>query len=293
MKTLILIFAMMLFSINLYSAPPEGCLWAPENPIGGAKFTDEKTNNSTPTIKIDTCGLYDINPNYYYFFPNSPDTVGKYYTGFPNITFEKSFFALKRFYTKSIWGIKMPSAVFDTTGKDLSTLNYFTIDDIDENNNQEIFEAFQQVKQSFGNIKFWFHLDKNKSINDAWKISDSGYSFIECETFVNTAEFEEFINTIVPNVECKFLSVFAHPTSVNGNPKSVFTLVLSTDYNSIYVKSDYVIQQVTVYSLTGNKLVTISDENSNTELQINISHLQTGVYFIKVNNSIHKFMVVR
>jgi hypothetical protein len=136
-------------------------------------------------------------------------------------------------------------------------------------------------------------LDKNKSINDAWKISDSGYSFIECETFVNTAEFEEFINTIVPNVECKFLSVFAHPTSVNGNPKSVFTLVLSTDYNSIYVKSDYVIQQVTVYSLTGNKLVTISDENSNTELQINISHLQTGVYFIKVNNSIHKFMVVR
>ncbi len=303
MKAFFFLFAMMLFSINLYSAPPDSCLWVPEHPIEPI-FSDENWFNTTPTVKIDTCGLYDINPNYYWHFPNSPDTLGKYYIGYPNIGSYKDYFAQKRFYSKSLWRIKMSWSVFDTTGKDLNTMNYFTVDDIDSINNQEIFQSFKQVRQAFGNFKFWFNLDKNISIHDAWILFDNSgdseyiegdYLYIGCDNFVNSAEFAEFINTIVPNVECKYRTIFSLPTSsVNENPKTMFTIKLSADYNSLSVESNDILRKIIIYSFTSNKLMELQTiTNGTNNIQISISHLLTGVYFIQINNSFHKFMVVR
>jgi len=133
------------------------------------------------------------------------------------------------------------------------------------------------------------------TILEAWDMSNNNgyFAYVETENIVNSLEFEKYINELLPNASCQFLSEIDYTTSVLELTQINNIIIISQDCNFISIKSDNVIQQVNVYSLTGNKLVKISDENSNTELEINISHLQTGVYFIQINNSFHKFMVVR
>ncbi|MDT3738188.1 MAG: hypothetical protein RO257_01665 [Candidatus Kapabacteria bacterium] len=301
MKTLFLLLAMLFISINLHANPPDSCLWAPENPIGPV-FSDESSHNLTPTIKIDTCGLYAINPGFYWYYPDGADTSGSYYLGYPSTKHYNSYLGLKRIYSKSIWGIKMTWAVFDTAGKDLNTLHYFTVDDIDTKN-QEIYDAFQQVKQTYGNIKFWFHFDKNISIYDAWVVyfngNDSGFErgesvYIESENFINTVEFAEFVNILAPNVECKYLTEFWLPLSVKEYYDEDVSLTLSLDYESLLVETNDILSKIIIYSFTGNKLLNYPKIADGTkDIQINISALPIGVYFIQINNTFHKFMVVR
>ncbi len=295
MKTFFLLLAMLILSINLHANPPDSCLWAPGNPIGPV-FSDESGYNLTPTIKLDTCGLYAINPGFYWYYPDGADTSGSYYLGYPSTKHYNSYLGLKRIYSKSIWGIKMTWAVFDTAGKDLNTLHYFTVDDIDTKN-QEIYDAFQQVKQTYGNIKFWFHFDKNISIYDAWVVyfngNDSGFErgesvYIESENFINTVEFIEFINNLLPNVECKYRTEFYLPLTVKEsetqnqfliypNPVSDFLMISGLDESQV--------QSISIFNTFGQKLY-----EGDLKAQIDVSSLTPGVYFIKIGSKLEKFV---
>jgi hypothetical protein len=274
-------------------------LWAPQNPIE-PYFSDEDSHNRDSTLMIDTCGLYEINPFFYWYYPEGADTSESYYLGIPSIIYFKEYLALNRFYSKSIWGLNISWSVFDTTGKDLNTLHYFTVDDIDSNNH-EIFDAFQQVISNFGNIKFRFATDRNLSVQDGW---DSGifvnagyfkgsYAFIETDNLINSGEFVEFINGLIPNIECKYLTEFSLPLSVVIDPADNNSIKLSGDYNLLTVTSKLTIKNIGLYSLTGIQLLDLKEVDSINEYILDISYLQNGIYFIKVNNSIHKFMVVR
>jgi hypothetical protein len=260
-------------------------LWAPDlrqttgtNAILNFRFYNENLFNHDSTLFVDTCGL--LPSSYIDSDGNLNPTGGSQYK------FEK------RYYSKSVWAIEIPWTFFDTTGKDLNTLHYFTIDDIDSEES-ELFDLFQIIKQKYGNIKFWFSLDKELSIQGAW-VENGFYTYIETENLVNSLEFEDYVNELLPNSSCQFLSEISYTVSVKDVSKTNYTINVSQDFNSLLIESDELINNIIIYSLEGVKLIEIPNfRNHNTYLQINISHLQTGVYFLQVNNSIHKFIVVR
>lgn len=61
--------------------------------------------------------------------------------------------------------------------------------------------------------------------------------------------------------------------------------------NEIYVSSEEVIEEVTIYNIYGQKQLTIHNSQLTTNrLQLDIEHLNPGTYFIEVNNSVKKFI---
>jgi hypothetical protein len=276
---------MLLISINLYSAPPDSCLWAPDltnvketTAVLMLNFLKVDNFNRDSTLYVDTCGL---EPSYY---RDSEGNLSPF--GGSQYRFEK------RYYSKSIWELSISRSIFDTVGKDLNSLKYFTVDDIDSNNH-EIYNSFQFVKSEYGNIKFWFSLDKELSIQGAW-VENGFYTYIETENLVNSLEFEDYINELLPNTSCQFLSEISYTVSVKDVSKTNYTINVAQDFNSLLIESDELIKNIIVYSLEGVKLIEITNyRDHNTDIQINISHLQTGVYFVQINNTMHKFMVVR
>lgn len=285
MKTFFLLLAMLIVSINLHANPPDSCLWAPDltkvtgtNAILNVGYPNKDRFNRDSTLYVDTCGLYSS------FYLDSDGNLNP--TGGSQYRFEK------RYYSKSFWGIEIPWTFFDTTDKDLNTLHYFTADDIDSKET-ELFNSFQKIKQKYGNLKFWFSLDFDLSIQESW-VDNGYYLYIETENLVNSLEFEDYVNELLPNTSCQFLSEINYTVSVKDVAKTNCIINVSQDLNSLMIESDELIKNIIVYSLEGVKLIQLPNyRNYNTDLQINISALSTGVYFIQINNSFHKFMVVR
>ncbi len=285
MKTFFLIFVMLFISINLHANPPDSCLWAPDLTkttgvvaILNVGYPNKDHFNRDSTLFVDTCGL---EPSSYL---DSDGNLNP--TGGSQYKFEK------RYYSKSFWGIEIPWLFFDTTDKDLNTLHYFTADDIDSKES-ELFNSFQKIKQKYGNLKFWFSLNFNLSIQESW-IDNGYYLYVETENLVNSLEFEDYVNELLPNTSCQFLSEISYTVSVWDVTQTNNTIIVSQDYNLLKLKSDELIQKITVYSITGDNLIDLNyNNNDNTNLQVDISHLLTGLYFIKINKTFHKFMVVR
>lgn len=289
MKQIFLILAVLFISINLYSAPPDSCLWAPIPEHLNSTFNDEGRFNQDSTLYIDTCGLYLLDPNIY------KDSSGNH-TQFPDLNSNQFFKQHKRYYSKSIWDIQfyLPNLAFDTTNKDLNTLYYFTVDDLDSNNT-DIFNGFQKANTKFGNIKFWLSRFTNLTISEtlnSYYVPD--FCIVETENLINSIEFEEFIESIIPNIYCRFGSEIIYPLTVNTNVDVDLKIRISPDYDLIEIESSDVIRNVMVYSVAGSCLIDLkNNNNTKTNLQVNIGHLLTGLYFIKINDNFHKFMVVR
>ena len=61
--------------------------------------------------------------------------------------------------------------------------------------------------------------------------------------------------------------------------------------NEIYITSEERIEEVTIYNIYGQKQFTINNlELTMNSLQLNIEHLNSGTYFIKVNETVKKFI---
>ena len=61
--------------------------------------------------------------------------------------------------------------------------------------------------------------------------------------------------------------------------------------NEIYITSEERIEEVTIYNIYGQKQFTIDNEQlMMNNLQLNIEHLNSGTYFIKVNETVKKFI---
>jgi len=282
MKNLIIILAVLFFSTSLNSKlnaiPADSCLWVPIVAKLNVNFYNEDIRNRDSTIFIDTCSL---DPFYYIDSLGNPNPLGGI-----------QYIHDKRYYSKSVWGIEIPWIYFDTTNKDLNTLSYFTVDDIDPEKS-ELFDSFQKIKQTYGTIKFWFSLDRQLSIGESW-YDNGNYLYIETDNLVNSLEFEEFLNELLPNVSCKFLSEISYHTSVKDSTKFNNVIKVSQDYLSILIESHEFIKSIIVYSLEGFKVFEQTNKNNQTsDLKINISTLPTGIYLIQVNDNYYKFTVVR
>jgi hypothetical protein len=289
MKKFILLLIILIFSTSYSNSnPPDDCLWAPfKAPIGNVIYPDA-IDNSDSTVFIDTCGLspesyLDSNGNPTKF-PSLDINAGNYYS--------KS----KRFYSKSMWMLELVSMpgiqVFDTIGKDLNSIEYFTVDDIDANY-KEIYEGFKQTKQKYGDIKIRLFPQRNIPINEQLgKLSEPINNLIlETENRVNSIEFAEFLGEAT-NHPCTFESAFVYPNPVQDFNTSDYRINYQKD--NLYVLSKSEIHQLVIYSITGIKVFDNSNSsNTQIEIHIDISNYPTGIYLLLINNSIHKITVVR
>ena len=68
---------------------------------------------------------------------------------------------------------------------------------------------------------------------------------------------------------------------IEGLPKNDFTLFPNPATNTIFIKtSKEELKNLTVYSIFGEKLIHKTHTN-----KIDVSHLKSGMYFIKINNN--------
>lgn len=297
MKKFILLIGALIFSTTfLHSNPPDNCLWAPVLTPGiGAGFSgvfnDQALDNSDSTLFIDTCGLWELNPNIYL-------DSGKY-IGYPSLKAGVFYEQTKRYYSKSMWELafnQMPAIwLFDTLGKDLNSMIYFTADDIDTNYKQ-IYDGFQQTRTKYGEIRIRIGTDshkRNASIREQLEEKDYKSQGLILET-VNIVNSEEFAEDLGNSTKCyvNFRTKLIYPVSIleNPNPK----MNISNNNEILKVFTNEPIYNLEIFSVTGIKIMDFSKESyGKTEMNIEISNFPTGIYFININNSFHKISVVR
>jgi hypothetical protein len=285
MKKLILILALLLISTYLYSAPPDSCLWLATPITINETFDDEDKHNQDSTLYLDTCDLWLIEPGIYNDSLDNP-------TQFPKLSPEYNILykQYKKFYSKRIWGLNFytTSFAFDTVGKELNILKFFTVNDLDSAN-VDIYEGFKTAESIYGEIRFRFSTNRNLSIKEAMDNTfNKNYCYVETVNLVNSIEFAEFFNNI-PNLHCVFNSEMVYPiSSVNDsetqnqflvfpNPVSDFLVVLGLDESQV--------QSISIFNTFGQKLY-----EGDLKEQIDVSSLTPGVYFLHIGNMNYKFV---
>ena len=253
MKTLILITAVMLFSINLYSTPPDSCLrMICNNDIHFDPDLGQYVGASNPdSVMIDIC----IGSN----------------------TYNKLF--AKRYFTLQFHENYYP---FD------SVMKPYTIHSVsDISSSKADFKLiFQQLENQFGIIYFqgeiYEELDSNFYRNPGCRLFFADYQDVEeiVETFslsIDTLKWMDYGNRA------------KMPASVNDSSNEIFLFPNPvSDFLMIRGLDEYQVQPISIFNTFGQKLY-----EGDLKEQIDVSSLIPGVYFIQVYNSMHKFIVVR
>ncbi|HPI18998.1 MAG TPA: T9SS type A sorting domain-containing protein [Candidatus Kapabacteria bacterium] len=291
MKKLIFLFVLMWFSFNAAKGVDPSCLFnatANCNVEVAAMFSIRASSEleTSTEIFIDTCGFRDINGK-----PFQPDSlnVGK------NI-YELNLKPEKRIYSKEVFMFEFPYFPFDTSNYNMDTVTFFTINDIKQELS-EIKDSLLSIINITGEIKFYqtFSIWKKYS-NITHNLKKFYLSF---ENLVNTYETEEIINNFnIAGFKCEFLSYFHYFASVyEGNENIKLYPNPASDAVFMYIKEHFNTLKIT--NANGDvvkefTLEEIRNFNTNQKIAFKVSELNTGVYFIIIDNKyVEKLVIAR
>ncbi len=238
----------------------------------------ELENSNIRKIGIDTCGSSAIIDLPYWPIPVNKNSSIRQLEGYRNQLLNNS-----KIYSNQIIGL-----AYDEHGKSIFKTNYAT-NELRQVSIADIKEEFVEIKESFGILK-----------------SKLGEFNIYIYGFKLSSE-----NDYIP---LSFALVFDHYTSVDFALKALEKVSISCDDvwfysqpNSVFEELDYNIEinngvitissislltNIQVYSLNGTLVKSIGDLNDKRAL-INMNDLVQGVYFVRINNQIYKYVGVK
>jgi hypothetical protein len=72
---------------------------------------------------------------------------------------------------------------------------------------------------------------------------------------------------------------------------SLFNIYPNPVSDRIYIETEVEVEEITIYDIYGKKLFEIDNSQlTKNRLQLDIEHLNSGTYFIKVNETVKKFI---
>ncbi len=292
MKKLIFLFVLMWFSFNTAKGVDPSCLFnatANCNVELTYKFFDSLSTGDiiTTEVFIDTCNLTDINGK-----PFEPDSLS-----LTHIMYEHFLKYEKRYYTKELFMLEFPYFPFDTTNYNMDTLKFFTANDIKQDLSQ-IKDSLLSISNLTGEIRFYQGVLKYRTFSNI--TNNLKVFYISFENIVNSYETEEIINNFnIDGFKCEFLSYFGYllesvyekneNIKLYPNPASdAVHLGITEHFNSLKVTNSNG-KVVKEFSLEE-----IRNFNSNKQIAFKVSELNTGVYFIIIDNKyVEKLVIAR
>ncbi|NLO20296.1 MAG: T9SS type A sorting domain-containing protein [Ignavibacteria bacterium] len=289
MKKLIFLFVLMWFSFNAAKGVDPSCLFNANN-LGAIHFYSFLDSINIDIIRttevfIDTCGLTDFHGK-----PFNKDTnFVDYYND--NAIYEK------RFYTNEMYRIHFPYFPFDTTGYDMDTVTYFTVNDIKQEL-REIKDSLLSLSSLTGEIRFY-------ETNQKFKIftNTSLYAYGYCASFekmVNAYETEEKINNFkIGNFKCEFASYFVYVVGSVYEKNENIKLYPNPANDAVFMDISEHFNALKVTNANGEvvkefTLEEIRNFNANQKIAFKVSEFNTGVYFIIIDNKyVEKLVIAR
>jgi len=279
----------MWFSFNAAKGVDPSCLFNIEaNGTGfiGNKFYDSTSIGVTITtiVLIDTCGLTVGNS-----LPYCKDSNFQIYD---DIATKE-----KRFYANEMFKIHFPYFPFDTTGYDMDTLTYFTVNDIKQEL-CEIKDSLLSLSSITGEIRFYVTDQKFRPFS-----STSLYAYVYCASFenmVNAYETEEKINNFnIKNFKSEFASYFVYLVGSVYEKNENIKLYPNPANDAVSMNIKENIKTIKITNSNGEvvkefSLEEIRNFNANQKIAFKVSELNTGVYFIIIDNKyVEKLVITR
>jgi len=309
MKNLRFIFAMMVVLLtlalsNAKAQPPESCLIESVQRFETG-FYNATTNAIYTKIYYDTCGVrndwakyyndiggfdpyYDFDTAYSYFLKGGINTDMGYNWAGADL-FYRVIKNMQRVYANSIFDLEFKYNPFDTTGKNLMELDYLTINDISDNY-KSLKNRLMNIETMYGKMKFYFDYDLSRCKVGMWfeqafhPSNGTMRVFVMFDKPVNAYQIE----TSNSDFSIRFMSEFTYPVGVventNLQPLQIFP---NPAQNKLTIAIDELIpyELIKIYSMDG-----ILVRELNYQSEIDISDLNSGVYFIKYGNQSGKFV---
>jgi hypothetical protein len=176
--------------------------------------------------------------------------------------------------------IKLPKYPKDTniyvSWRDIDTI-YFSVR-----------EAFNKIENDYGFFRFWKaapQLDTGRGSQLFW---------IEFDNWVLIPYVEYAINSNIQNANCEFYGGPDYESTIVLDDQSDFPFYLNTDNTNLHISSNAEpIINYAIYNLQGNAISQSNNINYQNALYIDISPLSNGIYFLRINTQISKFIINR
>jgi hypothetical protein len=243
-------------------------------------------NTLITKVYIDTCGFVGVNG-----MPFDPEKLNMY-----SNEYEWYFVNERRYYASDVYWITFPEFPFDTTDVDLDSTFYFTIDYI-KDEYIDIKQSLQDIENITGEMKFYKSAIINASYEDC-SLAETVEFDVSFDNVVNALDIEDSINAI-NDIKCEFASVFGYYASSSPIKKKPIILYPNPTDDIVTVSFESKIQSLKIVDINGNVIREFSSKellqiNTNHELLLNVSNIQTGLYYVIIDNKyFNKFIIER
>jgi len=282
----------MWFSFNTAKGVDPSCLFnatANCDVFLCVQFYDSLSNDSiisSTEVFIDTCNLTDINGKP--FEPDSLNYAHPIYAHF--LKFEK------RYYTKELFILEFPYFPFDTTNYNMDTVKFFTVNDIKQELKQ-IKDSLLSISNVTGEIRFYQGVLKYRTFSNITYIK---VFYISFENIVNSLETEEIINNFnIDGLKCEFASYFEYVVESVYEKNVNIKLYPNPASDAVFMDIKENIKTLKITNSNGEivkefSLEEIRNFNANQKIAFKVSELNTGVYFVIIDNKyVEKLVIAR
>jgi hypothetical protein len=232
--------------------------------------------NADSSLVFDTCGVKYPTTNCDSSFWDN--TGWRYYPE-----------SMTRVYAKKYWEVRfdVPAIPLDSAGE--GVLLYVTHKAIDSINFPDIKNGFKLLESQYGPYRL-------RKVNpEASSGEESQYFNLYFVNYVPMGEVWYTLDTM-EHVYCEFQGWPAiHAGSyVPDQSHAPFSLALNTDNTNLHISSNAEpIINYAIYNLQGNSISHSNNINYQNTLDIDISALSNGIYFLRINTHFSKFIINR
>ncbi len=264
MKKLVLLLAIVILSsAHLSAQVNEDCLCMPEGE------TDSTGGwGSHYDLKIDTCGIVAV--------ADSCDGIFEEMTG-------NAFDSIRhnRIYAVKKWIIDMEEEIIEFP----DSIDYATWDNVSVEY-PEVKDSLKNIEQNFGTYKIY---DENSEVFP-------NLVFVVFDNYVKAYTVEKAFNNI-PLLTCIYEhGVYSPVSSIKDIKKNNLEYIESVSYDGIIkVKFNKIEGYVdlNVYNNMGVLIFSNTFFPDSREIKINLHNMNSGIYFVQINNKFHKILILR
>jgi hypothetical protein len=193
-----------------------------------------------------------------------------------------------RILSKGIWRVIMPEGSLNLPIYPIDTIIYLSIDDIDTSFH-DLIDGFKSFEYKYGA----FYMRKfNPSIIDGL----TGRTFhISFDSWLKVRLVEGDLKKI-QGLDCEFINwpVISGIAGIPDQSQSPYNLSINTDNTILHISSNAEpIINYAIYNLQGNAISQSNNINYQNALDIDISALSNGIYFLRILAPNQQFHLIK
>jgi len=195
-------------------------------------------------------------------------------------------------FQEGIWLMGMKEYIFI---KLIPKAGVAFIEDIDTIKYKSVKDSFQVLEKKFGRIRFFRDLNECNNWSDNFFVKNPCFDIDFPRYNLSKAVFTELNNQPISKVT--FLKRQPHPSKVEDINSTELELKPNPCYERLKVinleKYECKYPKVIIYNYIGEIIHTYDYPVGTNEFEIDVSSFDVGIYFLKINNKLFKFIKLR